>query len=135
LEAETNPVIDLTRFTFASPLFAEAAEGGGGSPLGIVPGLLVVAVLFYFLMIRPERRKQATHRALLDGLKKNDRVVTIGGIHGVVVNVQREANEVTIKVDEGTNTKLRVDFTAIARVVVEQPTAEGAESAQQVKTV
>ena len=48
-------------------------------------------MLFYFLMIRPERRKQATHRSLLEGLKKNDRVVTIGGIYGVVMNVQRDA--------------------------------------------
>lgn len=113
---------------FENLLLAEAAEGGGGgSPFGILPGLLIVVALFYFLMIRPERRKQATHRALLEGLKKNDRVVTIGGIYGVVVNVQRDADEVTIKVDENTNTKLRVSFTAISRVLADQPAGEKSE--------
>ena len=84
-----------------------------------MPGLLIIAVLFYFLMIRPERRKQATHRSLLEALKKNDRVVTVGGIYGVVTNVQRETDEVTIKVDESTNTKLRVTFGSIARVITD----------------
>jgi preprotein translocase subunit YajC len=121
-------VIDLTSHLFEYPLLAEAAEGGGGSPLTMVPGLIAVAALFYFLMIRPERRKQATHRALLEGLKKNDRVVTIGGIHGVVINVQRDANEVSIKVDESTNTKLKVDFSAIARVLSDQPVGEKPEA-------
>ncbi|MEX2112069.1 MAG: preprotein translocase subunit YajC [Pirellulales bacterium] len=115
-----NPVVE-------SLLVAEAADGGGGSPYGILPGLLIVVALFYFLMIRPERRKQATHRALLDGLKKNDRVVTVGGIYGVVVNVQRDADEVTIKVDENTNTKLRVTYSAISRVLADQPTGEKSE--------
>jgi preprotein translocase subunit YajC len=109
-------------------LLAEAADpnagGGGGNPLGLLPGLLIIVVLFYFLMIRPERRKQASHRALLEQLKKNDRVVTIGGIYGVVTNVQRDADEVTIKVDEATNTKLRVTFGSIARVLSEQTATE-----------
>jgi preprotein translocase subunit YajC len=103
---------------------APAPEGGGGSPLSLLPGLLIIAALFYFLMIRPERRKQAAHRELLGALKKNDRVVTIGGIYGVVTNVQRDADEVTIKVDEGTNTKLRVTFGSIARVIADEPSAE-----------
>jgi preprotein translocase subunit YajC len=94
----------------------------------MVPGLIAVAALFYFLMVRPERRKQATHRALLEGLKKNDRVVTVGGIHGVVINVQREVNEVSIKVDESTNTKLKVDFSAIARVLSDQAVGEKSET-------
>ena len=102
-----------------------AADGaGGGSPFGLLPGLLIIVALFYFLMIRPERRKQAAHRALLEGIKKNDRVVTIGGIYGVVTNVQRDSDEVTIKVDEGTNTKLRVTFGAVARVITEQATGD-----------
>lgn len=85
-----------------------------------MPALMVIVVLFYFLMIRPERRKQAAHRNLLQGLKKNDRVVTIGGIYGVVTNVQRDSDEVTIKVDEASNAKLRVTFGAVARVVTDE---------------
>jgi len=122
-------VFNLMRPLFESLVVAEAADGGGGggNPFQFVPALLIVVGLFYFLMIRPERRKQATHRALLEGLKKNDRVVTIGGISGVVVNVQRDADEVTIKVDESTNTKLRMSFSAISRVLADQPTADKPE--------
>ncbi len=50
-------------------------------------------------------------------VKKNDRVVTTGGIYGVVANVHAEADEVTVKVDETTNTKLRMTLGSIARVL------------------
>ena len=66
----------------------------------------MIGVLFYVLMIRPERRKRAELSQMLANLKKNDRVVTIGGIFGTVVNVQQGLEEVTIKVDEGSNTKI-----------------------------
>ncbi|MFV2068159.1 MAG: preprotein translocase subunit YajC [Pirellulales bacterium] len=83
----------------------------------MLPPLVMIGALFYFMLIRPERKKQKAHKALLDALKKNDRVVTIGGIYGVVTNVQRDADEVTIKVDESQNTKLRITFGAVARVI------------------
>lgn len=79
--------------------------------------LIMVMVLFYLLMIRPERRKRAELTRMLDDLKKNDRIVTIGGIFGTVVNVQQGVNEVTIKVDESNSTRLRIQRSAIARVV------------------
>jgi preprotein translocase subunit YajC len=112
--------------TTLSLLLAQApeAEPAQGSPWQMLPALAMIAVLFYFLMIRPERRKQAAHRNLLEALKKNDRVVTIGGIYGVVMNVDRAADEVTIKVDESTNAKLRVTYNAIARVVSNEPSGE-----------
>jgi preprotein translocase subunit YajC len=102
----------------------EAEGSGAAGALSMLPALMMIMVLFYFLMIRPERRKQASHKALLEGLKKNDRVVTIGGIYGVVMNVQRDADEVTLKIDEANNTKIRVQFSAIARVVAEGSAAE-----------
>jgi preprotein translocase subunit YajC len=101
-----------------------APDGNQPSPFGFLPAIVILIVLFYFMMIRPERRKQAAHRALLEGLKKNDRVVTIGGIYGVVMNVQRDADEVTLKIDEATNTKIRVTFGAIARVVTDEPSGD-----------
>ena len=51
-------------------------------------------------------------------------MVTIGGIYGVVTNVHREADEVTIKVDEATNTKLRMTLGSIARVLVDEPSGD-----------
>lgn len=108
-------------------LFAEAAEGAGDGKAApgadgmfpIVPSMIAIFVLFYFMIMRPQKRKDAEHKALLAAIKKNDRVVTIGGIYGVVTNVVREADRVTIKVDEATNTKIDVTFGSIARVIID----------------
>jgi preprotein translocase subunit YajC len=103
---------------------AENANQGQGSLLSVLPAILAIVALFYFMMLRPERRRQQQHRALLESLKKNDRVVTVGGVYGVVTNVQRDADEVTIKVDEATNTKLRVTFGSISRVIADEPAGD-----------
>jgi len=104
----------------AVPLGEAANNGGGGGFLsGMLPALIAIVVMFWFLMIRPERRRQKQHQSMLEGMKKNDRVETIGGIRGTVTNVQRETDEITIKVDETTNTKLRMRIGAIARVVTD----------------
>ena len=79
--------------------------------------MVVIFVLFYFMLIRPQKRKEQDLRQMVHNLKENDRVVTIGGIYGVVTNVQRDAERVTIRVDEGTGAKLRVNMSAIARVL------------------
>ena len=121
--------------TQLSLLWAQVSEAqpaaNPGDPANQAPGLsaflpavLGAIVLYYFLIIRPERRKQSSHRSQLETLKKNDRVVTIGGIYGVVMNVQRDADEVTLKIDEANNTKIRVTFGAIARIVGDEPSGE-----------
>src|SRR5690606_23573643 len=99
------PLIDVL------PLLAEAAaapEGNGGN--GALPfdlpffvPLILIGVLFYFMLIRPERKKSAQMADMLKTLKKNDHVVTIGGIFGTVVNVNEGSDVVTIRVDENTN--------------------------------
>jgi preprotein translocase subunit YajC len=87
--------------------------------------LVVIMVLFYFMLIRPQKRKEQELRQMVHNLKENDRVVTIGGIYGVVTNVQRDAERVTIRVDEGTGTKLRVNMSAIARVLTGEDQESG----------
>jgi len=89
--------------------------------------LLAIFALFYFLMIRPQKKKDEEFRKLVADLKENDHVVTIGGIHGVVTNVQRDAERVTLRVDESTGTKLRVNASAIARVITDDD-SNGASS-------
>ena len=100
------------------------APPGWTGMLGPLFPSLMIALLFYFLMIRPERRKRAELTVMLQNLKKNDRVVTIGGIYGTIVNAQADLDEVTIKVDEGTNTKLRMQRSAIARVITSDGTTK-----------
>jgi preprotein translocase subunit YajC len=98
-------------------LLAENAAPAEGSPFGIFPVLAISALAFYLIMIRPERKREKSMQEKLGALKKNDRVVTAGGIYGTVINVKREADEVTLKVDEDTNTKLRVTLRSIAQLI------------------
>jgi preprotein translocase subunit YajC len=89
-------------------------------PVGLV-------VLFYAIFLAPERRRKAEEAKLMAGLKKNDRVVTIGGIHGTVANVTSDSDIVTPKVDESTGARIRVNRSAIARIVSE-PTSSDKEA-------
>ena len=59
-------------------------------------------VIFYFLLIRPQKREREKQDQLLKALKKNDRVVTIGGIVGTIANIEPEGDLVTLKVDDNT---------------------------------
>jgi len=112
--------------TYLSGLVLLAQEGGGGGfgSFGMLPAFVAIGFLFYFLLIRPQRREQAKRDAMLTALKKNDRVITAGGIYGVVTNVHREADEVTIKVDESTNTRLRMTVGSISRVLGDEPSGD-----------
>jgi preprotein translocase subunit YajC len=97
-----------------------AEDAGNVSPLtGLLVPMLIIGALFYLMIIRPQKTKERDFKNLLSNLKKNDRVVTIGGIHGVVTNVQRDADRVTIRVDDATGTTLRVGLSAIGRVVTD----------------
>jgi preprotein translocase subunit YajC len=101
------------------------ADAPAGSPLtSMLLFFVPIGILFWLLLWRPQKAEQARRMAMLREVKPNDHVVTAGGIHGVVTNVHREADIVTIKVDEGSNTKLRVSLGAIARVMTEEPPAE-----------
>lgn len=82
--------------------------------------MAVIMLLFYLLILRPQKKKEQTVRSMIDDLKEKDRVVTIGGIHGVVTNVQRDQDMVTIRVDESTGAKIHVGTSAISRVVVDE---------------
>lgn len=94
---------------------ADAPAGGPPSIIQFAPFVVILGAA-YFLLLRPEQKKRIEHQKLLSGVKNNDRVVTIGGIHGVVTNVLREQDRVTIKVDENNNTKLHVSLSAISKV-------------------
>ena len=101
-----------------------AQNEGPGLLETLGPPLMIIGVLFYFLIYRPQRRERDQRSLMLENLKKNDRIVTAGGIHGTVVNVQKDSDEVAIKVDESTNTKLRVTRSSIAHVLTDEPASD-----------
>ena len=96
----------------------DAAPGGGGvSGIGqLIFPFAVIAVMFYFMLIRPNRKREQDRKSMLATLKKNDHVVTVGGIKGIVANVKPEDDEVVLKIDEATGAKLRVVLSSIARI-------------------
>jgi preprotein translocase subunit YajC len=92
--------------------------------MSMFPLIFMLLIVFYLMVLRPQKNEQKKRLELLNNLKKNDRVVTIGGIYGVVMNAKREADEVVIKVDESNDTKIRVTYNAIARVITDAPAEE-----------
>jgi preprotein translocase subunit YajC len=79
--------------------------------------------LFYFIVLVPERRRKASELQRLAGIKKNDRVVTVGGIHGVVSAVN-EGDTLTIRLDESGTSKMKIDRKAVARILSDKPENE-----------
>ena len=85
--------------------------------------LVMIGLVFFFVILRPQQRERQRQDEMLKQIKKNDRVVTSGGIFGVVTSVATEAGEVTIRVDEKNDTKIRMQLTAIARVLGDETPA------------
>ncbi len=79
----------------------------------LLPMVLIFGI-FYFLVIRPEKKKQKDHQEMVKNLKKNDEVVTSGGIHGIVVNIKETS--VVLRLDEN----VRVEFDKEAVLVLKK---------------
>jgi preprotein translocase subunit YajC len=94
---------------------APASSGGlfGGGPLGLTVMLVAFMAIFYFLIIMPQNKKRKAMEQMLSSIKKGDKVVTIGGIHGKVSSIKD--NNITLKVDA--NSELTFEKNAISRVV------------------
>lgn len=102
---------------------APAAQPGGMLGGMLVP-LVMIGLLFFFMVLRPQQAEQRKRDELLKQIKKNDRVITSGGIFGVVTAVQAEQNEVTVRIDEKNDTKIRMQLSSIARVLAGDETTE-----------
>jgi preprotein translocase subunit YajC len=89
-----------------------APPGEGASPLITFMPLILIFVVFYFFIIRPQKKKEDQRRAMINAVKKGDKIVTIGGVHGTVTQV----DETSVLAQVDTNTKLRIDKNAIASV-------------------
>jgi len=91
---------------------AEGASGGGNPLLTFLPFVAII-LIFYLLIIRPQNKKQKETQKMLNALKKGDKIVTIGGIHGTIQSVKEQT--VIVKVDD--DAKLEFNRSAISNVV------------------
>ena len=94
------------------------APAGGGQPQGpaamissFLP-LILIFVIFYFLLIRPQSKKAKEHKQMLDDLKKGDKVMTNGGIYGLIEDI--DESSITLKIGIGSDVKVKVSRSHVA---------------------
>ena len=84
-----------------SPAYAQDSLGGGLAMMTQIAPLLLIFAVFYFLLIRPQQKKAKEHRTMLQALKRNDKVITGGGILGTVTKVRDDSDEVEVELAPG----------------------------------
>lgn len=93
---------------FISPAFAQGAGGGDAGFLGLLP-ILLMFVLLYFLMIRPQMKRQKEHKGMVEGLQKGDEVITAGGVVGRINKV----SEAYVALEIAPETEINVQKVAV----------------------
>src|SRR4249919_1393215 len=91
-------------------LMAPQAGGQGGGLMSFLP-LIAIVVVFYFFMIRPQMKKAKVQKKYIESLKKGDKILTIGGIYGKIVEVRDDATMI-MEVEDGT--KMRIAKSAVS---------------------
>ena len=105
---------------------APAAPGPGGSPYSFIFMMVAFVIIFYFMLIRPQQKKQKEHRGMLENLRRGDRVVTGGGIIGTV---NRVVSAEEVEVDIASGTRVRVVRSTITNVLAKPDPAAAREAA------
>ena len=101
---------------FVSPAYAQIAGDGGSSLVSLLP-LVLIFVVFYFLLIRPQMRQKKEKKNMMNSLKRGDKIVTQGGLIATIVNINQGIIE--IKLNE--ETKVKIQRSAVSDVYVEKP--------------
>ncbi len=125
------PFINLPLLLLPTAESAGGATGaaGGASQWGILIVMPLIILVFYFLVMRPQNKKQKEAKKMLESLRKGDRIVTIGGLRGTVLSVKDDA--VILLVDEKTNTKLEYSKNAVSAVLKREDEATTTEPAKE----
>ena len=100
---------------FATPAFAQAAGAGGAASAltSFVPLILIFAIM-YFLLIRPQQKRQKEHKAMIEAVKRGDQILTNGGIIGKVTRV-KDDGELEVEISDGV--RVRVLRSMVAQVL------------------
>ena len=88
----------------------------GNPMMQFLPLMIIMFAVMYFLIIRPQKQKEKKRQEMISNVRKQDRIVTAGGVHGVVVSVKE--NEVIVRVDDAKDVKIKVDKSALTSVSV-----------------
>ncbi|MDD4013951.1 MAG: preprotein translocase subunit YajC [Candidatus Omnitrophica bacterium] len=99
-------------FTLAAAPDVSVQGAAQQSPMMSLMPIALIFIVFYFLLIRPQKKSQQEHAKMIAGLQKNDEVVTSGGMYGTIVSVQDDV--VTLRVDD--NVKIKIQKGSVARL-------------------
>lgn len=102
-------------------------QQGGGSIVSTLVMFGAVFAIFYFMIIRPQQKRQKEREKLLSGIQKGDKIITSGGMHGTVSSL----DETTVTINAGDNIKLKFDRAAIATVVSAKGGDKGADKSAE----
>ena len=108
---------------FISPAYAQDAGGGGLGGIEALLPLVLIFVVFYFLLIRPQQKKMKLHKEMLGAIRRGDKVVTGGGIMGAVTKVGNDG-ELTVEIAEGV--RVRVQQSLVSSVLSKTEPGKGA---------
>lgn len=92
----------------------------GNPMMQFLPLMVIMFAVMYFLIIRPQKQKEKKRQEMISNVRKQDRIVTAGGVHGICVSVKE--NEVVVRVDDAKDVKIKVDKSALTSVSA--PTGE-----------
>lgn len=120
---------------FVSPAFAQAGGDVAGAGAGIVQflPLILIFVVFYFLLIRPQQKKMKQHRDMLAAIRRGDRIVTGGGIVGMV-NKVIDDNEILVEIADGVRVRVHKPLVSAVLAKSEAVAASGPSSAPPSET-
>lgn len=130
-------ILDLLSGTLLLLAQTEVGEGPGAAPEGSVTGeptsslitqilanplnlILVSGILFILLVLRPQQKQMKEHQKRLSSLKKNDRVVTSGGIHGTIIQANSGEPVIVVRIDDNSGARMTVNRDAITKVLSEE---------------
>jgi len=109
-----------------APAWAQMAGGGAPSPLVNMAPLALIFVVFYFLLIRPQQQKAKEHRQMLANLKRNDDVITAGGLYGKVVAL----NDKVVTLEIAPNVRVKVERPQINSLAAETAKTAASDDAK-----
>ena len=113
-----------------SPAYAQAATDGPMSGLTSFVPLVLIFVVFYFLLIRPQQKKMKEHKAVLEAVRRGDRIVTNGGVVGLVTKVIAEERQLEVEIADGVRVRVMRDMinTVLSKT---EPVSDKAEKAEK----
>lgn len=94
---------------------ASSGGSGQGNPLALWLPIILIFAIMYFLIFRPQAKKQKQQRMMIESLRKGDKIITAGGIYGTIVGVKEKENSIIVKIDD--NTKIELTKSSVAQVV------------------